>query len=316
MRKNILITGGAGFIGSSIVEHLVENNLYTLIHVLDNLSTGKLNNIQKYINSGQIEYMCGDITDINVCKKAMKNMDCVCHLAAFISVPNSLNDPQQCHNINVNGFLNILTVARKNNIKRIVYSTSSAVYGDDDLPYKQENIIGNSLSPYATTKYINELYANLFTTCYGMECIGLRYFNVYGPRQNPNDPYAAVISKFIELMKNNKPPTIFGDGSFSRDFIYVDDVVQANILALTTLNKECYGNVFNIGTCISTTILELAKIIKNELNFKGDINFDKSRLGDIPHSCADITKAQTMLKYNPKINFIDGIKKLLNYLAP
>ena len=257
--------------------------------------------------------MYGDISNLEICRKAMNGMDCVCHQAALGSVPRSINDPLSSHISNVTGFLNILIAAKENNIKRIIYASSSAIYGDEEQLPKQENKTGNALSPYAATKQIDEIYANVFTKCYGMECIGLRYFNVFGPRQSPNGPYAAVIPKFINLMKNNKSPIINGDGTYSRDFTYIENVVQANILALTTINKQCYGNVFNVGAGSRITILELAIIIKKELNFDGDIIFGKCRPGDIPHSNADISKAKKMLDYDPRIDFNTGIKKLLQY---
>ncbi len=310
--KSVLITGGAGFIGSNIIEHIINNNLFSKICVLDNLSTGNINNIQKFIDSNDIKFMYGDISNLETCRKAMSGMDCVCHQAALGSVPRSINDPLSSHISNVNGFLNILIAAKENNIKRIVYASSSSVYGDEEQLPKQENKTGNVLSPYAATKQIDEIYANVFSKCYGMECIGLRYFNVFGPRQSPNGPYAAVIPKFINLMKNNKSPTINGDGTYSRDFTYVENAVQANILALTTTNKQCYGNVFNAGAGGRITILKLATVIKNELKFKGDIIFGKCRPGDIPHSNADISKAKKMLGYNPRIDFYTGIKKLLH----
>ena len=247
INKNILITGGAGFIGSNIVETLLKQNC-KFIRILDNLSTGYKKNIdfllQKYDN---IEFLYGDITNLEICRKAMKNIDIICHQAALGSVPRSIIDPLKSHQTNVNGFFNILLAAKENNIKRIVYASSSSVYGDNQILPKIEHNTGNVLSPYAATKSIDEIYANVFTKCYDMECIGMRYFNVFGPRQDPTGSYAAVIPKFINLMKNNISPTINGDGKFSRDFTYIDNVVQANILAMTTTNKECYGQVFNIG---------------------------------------------------------------------
>ena len=310
---SILITGGCGFIGSNIVEYLLKNNV-KFIRILDNLSTGNKNNIQSLLHKySNLEFLYGDITDLEICRKAVQNIDCICHQAALGSVPRSVNDPLHSHYSNVNGFLNILIAAKENNIKRIVYASSSSVYGDHPvLPKKEENT-GNVLSPYAATKKIDEIYANVFTKCYQMECIGLRYFNIFGPRQDPNGPYAAVIPKFLNLLKQNKQPTINGDGSFSRDFTYVDNAVQANILALTTKNKECFGEVFNIGAGGQTTLNQLITCLKFEL--KSDINpiYGTNRKGDIPHSNADISKAQKMLGYNPLIDFNQGIKKLINY---
>lgn len=313
---NILVTGGAGFIGSNIVEMLLKfNTKYILI--LDNLSTGKRENIKTFLdNNNNIDFLYGDINNLEICRKAVKNIDIICHQAAIGSVPRSIDDPLTSHNANVNGFLNILFAAKENGIKRIVYASSSSVYGDNPTLPKVEQNLGKVLSPYAATKYINEVYAEVFTKCYGMECIGLRYFNIFGPRQDPNGMYAAVIPKFIQLMKNRQQPIINGDGSFSRDFTYVDNAVQANLLALITKNKNCFGEAFNIGAGGQSTLLELINSINNELRteLNSDIIpiFGQLRTGDIPHSNADISKAKNMLGYNPKISFKEGIKKLIN----
>jgi len=313
INKNILITGGAGFIGSNIVETLLKQNC-KFIRILDNLSTGYKKNIdfllQKYDN---IEFLYGDITNLEICRKAMKNIDIICHQAALGSVPRSIIDPLKSHQTNVNGFFNILLAAKENNIKRIVYASSSSVYGDNQILPKIEHNTGNVLSPYAATKSIDEIYANVFTKCYDMECIGMRYFNVFGPRQDPTGSYAAVIPKFINLMKNNISPTINGDGKFSRDFTYIDNVVQANILAMTTTNKECYGQVFNIGAGGRFTILYLFQILKDTMKFEKSVIFTNERPGDIPHSNANINKAINLLNYNPLVLFPEGIKKTVKY---
>ncbi len=308
--KSVLITGGAGFIGSHIVKYLLEQNVKK-IRVLDNLSTGKMDNIQNFINN--IEFIYGDISNLEICRKAVNNIDIICHQAALGSVPRSVDDPLLSHISNVNGFLNILIAAKENNIKRIVYASSSSVYGDDNNLPKTEELIGNVLSPYAATKKIDEIYAGVFTKCYNMEIIGLRYFNVFGPNQDPNGVYAAVIPKFINLINNNISPIINGDGSFSRDFTYVDNVVNANLLAMTTNNQEAFGNVFNIGTGGNITILELFNIIKREL--KTDINpiFGEERQGDISHSHANINKAKYILNYEPIITFNEGIIKTIKF---
>ena len=303
----ILVTGGAGFIGSNIVEKL---HLEHEIRVIDNLSTGNKENISNFDN---IEFIYGDISNLETCRKVVKGIDLICHQAALGSVPRSVKDPLSSHQSNVNGFLNILISAKEEGIKRVVYASSSSVYGDhEDLP-KCEDKVGNVLSPYAATKKIDEIYANVFTKCYGMECIGLRYFNVFGPRQDPNGAYAAVIPKFIKLIREGTSPMINGDGSFSRDFTYVENVVQANLLALTTENKKCFGEVFNIGAGGQTTILDLANIIKKELKSNVEILFGDKREGDIPHSNACIDKATSMLGYNPKVLFEDGIINLLSF---
>ena len=309
---SVLVTGGAGFIGSNITETLLENGV-KYVRIMDNLKTGKMENIQflldKYDN---VEFMYGDISNLEDCRLAMRGIDVITNQAALGSVPRSVDDPLSSHIANVNGFLNVLIAAKEAGIKRIVYASSSSVYGDNPVLPKVEANTGNVLSPYAATKAIDEIYAGVFSRCYDMECIGLRYFNIFGPRQDPNGAYAAVIPKFIALMKNGKQPTINGDGTFSRDFTYVEKAVQANILALTTDNQECYGNAFNIGAGGQTSLLELISTIQKELNVDIEPIFGPNRPGDIPHSNADISKAQTMLGYNPTISFEMGMEKYVN----
>lgn len=309
---NVLVTGGAGFIGSNIVEYLLNNGVKK-VRVFDNLSTGKKENIQQFLEKyDNLEFMYGNLSNLEDCRKAVKDMDVITNQAALGSVPRSINDPLSSHISNVSGFLNILIAAKEEGIKRVVYASSSSVYGDHPVLPKVEENTGNVLSPYAATKVIDEIYANVFTKCYDMECIGLRYFNIFGPRQDPNGAYAAVIPKFINLMKNGKQPTINGDGTFSRDFTYVDNAVQANILALTISNKKCYGEAFNIGCGGQYTLNELVTHINKGLNTNIKPLYGPNRKGDIPHSNADITKAKTLLKYNPTINFETGIIKLCN----
>lgn len=310
---NVLVTGGAGFIGSNIVEKILEQGVKS-VRILDNLETGKINNIQilldKYDN---LEFMYGNICDIEICRKAMKGIDMICHQAALGSVPRSITEPIPSHNSNVNGFLNILVAANETGIKRVVYASSSSVYGDSkELPKVEENT-GKVLSPYAATKAINEIYAHVFTLCYGMECIGLRYFNIFGPRQDPHGAYAAVIPKFISLMKNDKRPIINGNGSFSRDFTYVDNAVHANILALTSENKKCFGESFNIGAGGRISMIELFDSINKGLETDIKPRFGEQRKGDIPHSNACIGKAQNILGYKILINFNEGIMKTINF---
>ena len=309
---NILVTGGAGFIGSNIIEFLLKNNVKK-VRVIDNLSTGNKNNLKPFLEKyDNLEFMYGDISRLEDCRKAVKGMDVITNQAALGSVPRSINDPLSSHISNVNGFLNLLISAKEEGIKRVVYASSSSVYGDHPvLPKKEENT-GNVLSPYAATKAIDEIYAGVFTKCYGMECIGLRYFNVFGPRQDPNGAYAAVIPKFIDLMKQNKQPTINGDGTFSRDFTYIDNVVQANVKALTVDNEECYGQAVNIGAGGRITILELVDAINKGLKTNIEPVLGSNRPGDIPHSNADISKAKSILGYDPKIQFYEGIDMLIN----
>lgn len=311
--KRFLITGGCGFIGSNIVEYLLENNA-SFVRVIDNLSTGNKRNIEHLLDKyANFEFMYGDITNIDVCRKAVSGIDVICHQAALGSVPRSILDPLSSHLSNVNGFLNILISAKEAGIKRVVYASSSSVYGDHPVLPKVEENTGNLLSPYAATKKIDEIYGSVFTRCYEMECIGLRYFNVFGRRQDPNGAYAAVIPKFINLMKNGKSPTINGDGNYSRDFTYIDNVIQANILAMTTQNTESFGEAFNIGVEGQTTIYELFKIIKDELKLDMEPIFGPNRSGDIPHSNADISKARKILDYNPQILFKEGIIRTIYY---
>jgi UDP-N-acetylglucosamine/UDP-N-acetylgalactosamine 4-epimerase len=305
----VLVTGGAGFIGSNIIESLLKQGVKH-IRILDNLVTGKMENIQFLLDKNDnVEFMCGSIADLETCRKAVKDMDVITNQAALGSVPRSINDPLSSHIANVNGFLNILVAAKEVGIKRVVYASSSSVYGDHPVLPKVEENTGNILSPYAATKAIDEIYAGVFTRCYGMECIGLRYFNIFGPRQDPNGAYAAVIPKFISLMKEGKQPVINGDGTFSRDFTYVENAVQANILALTTENKECYGEAVNIGAGGQSSLLELIKVLQKELEVDIEPIFGPERPGDIPHSNADISKAQNMLGYDPKISFEEGMAK-------
>jgi len=309
---NVLVTGGAGFIGSNIVETLLNTGV-KFVRIMDNLKTGKMENIQFLLNKYEnVEFFYGDISNLEDCRNAVKNIDVVTNQSALGSVPRSVDDPLSSHIANVNGFLNILVAAKEQNIKRVVYASSSSVYGDNPVLPKVEENTGNVLSPYAATKAIDEIYAGVFTRCYNMECIGLRYFNIFGPRQDPNGAYAAVIPKFISLMRSGNQPVINGDGSFSRDFTYVENAVQANILALTTENEKCFGEAFNIGAGGQTSLLELIEVLQKELKTDIEPIFGPNRPGDIPHSNADITKATNMLEYDPKISFEEGMKKYIN----
>ena len=292
--KRILVTGGAGFIGSNITDFLLEKNYR--VRVLDNLSTGNKNNLSHHSEHPNFEFMYGDITNLEHLRKACKDVDAICHQAALGSVPRSIEDPLSSHNANVNGYLNVLVAAKENNIKRVVYASSSSVYGDEPNLPKVEPRIGKQLSPYAVTKYIDELYGRLFSELYGMECIGFRYFNVFGPRQDPNGPYAAVIPKFIDCLKKGVSPTINGDGTYSRDFTYVENVVRANYLGLTVENPECFGQIFNIGAGGRVTIGEMYEMIK-----------------EIMRRIPDLSKAKELLGYTPNIDFKTGIQLLLRY---
>lgn len=310
--KSILVTGGAGFIGSNIVEYLLSNGV-GFVRILDNLSTGKKSNIEsmlaKYSN---LEFMYGDIANLENCRNAVKGIDIICHQAALGSVPRSVLDPLSSHISNVNGFLNILIAAKEVGIKRIVYASSSSVYGDNPNLPKVEEETGNVLSPYAATKAIDEIYAGVFTKCYEMECVGLRYFNIFGPRQDPSGAYAAVIPKFIQLMKNNEKPKINGDGTYSRDFTYVSNAVQANVLGMFSTNTKIFGQAFNIGCGGQYSLNELINVINDKLGTNIKPDYGKLRSGDIPHSNANITKAKTMLEYEVLVKFEEGIGKLID----
>ena len=310
-KKYILITGGAGFIGSNIVERLVDLQI-TNIRILDNLSSGVFENISHLLHHN-IEFIYGDICDYTTCLNATKNVEIICHQAALGSVPRSIKNPLDTHNTNSTGFMNILMAAKENNVKRVVYASSSSVYGDNTDDKKIETNIGTPLSPYAITKYTDELYANVFNKLYDIETIGLRYFNVFGPKQCPTGEYAAVIPKFINNMLLNKPIQITGDGYNSRDFTYVANVVYANLLAMSTDNKQCFGNVYNVGCGYSTSIYKLYKTIKNKLKINTIVTFTKHRQGDIKNSCANIEKANDQLSYYPIVNFENGLDETIQY---
>jgi UDP-N-acetylglucosamine 4-epimerase len=243
----ILVTGGAGFIGSNLVKHLLELDQVSKVRVLDNLATGALKNIEAFERNPRFEFLQGDIRDYDVCLNACEGIDLISHQAALGSVPRSINDPLTTNNVNIAGTLHIFTAAKEKDIKRVVYAASSSTYGDHPGLPKTEKRIGNPLSPYAVTKYVNELYAQVFANVYGLELIGLRYFNVFGPGQNPAGAYAAVIPLFVKAVLNNEPPVINGDGQHSRDFTFVENAVQANVLALFTNRKEAVNQVYNIA---------------------------------------------------------------------
>lgn len=311
-KYSFLVTGGGGFVGSNIVEYLLKYNA-ARVRVLDNFSTGFRENIEPFVADNKFELIEGDIVDINVCRKACAEVDFVIHQAALGSVPRSIKDPISTNNNNITGFLNMLVAARDAKVKRLVYASSSSVFGDSPvLPKKEENI-GNLLSPYAVTKRVNELYADVFYKVYGMELIGLRYFNIFGPRQNPAGPYAAVIPLFFENIINNVSPQIDGDGEQTRDFTFVENAVQANIKAVFCNNSEALGSVFNIACGDSTSINELFYNICSIV--KSDVKpvYREARQGDIRQSLADISKAKDILGYLPQINIKEGLKLSYNW---
>ena len=315
--KKILVTGGAGFIGSNLCEYLLQHN--NKVTCLDNLITGKLENINPFIKDSNFKFIEGDITNLNDCNNACENVDVILHQAALGSVPRSIDNPIKTNEININGFLNILWAAKNNNINRVVYAASSSTYGDSkDLP-KVEDKIGLPLSPYAVTKYVNELYAGVFSNLYGLELIGLRYFNVFGRKQDPDGAYAAAIPKFIKAFINHKSPTIHGDGSQSRDFTYIDNVIQANILAATTTNPDAINQVYNVACGDQSFLKDLVEELKKLLStFDSKINdvaihFGPERIGDIKHSLASIEKAKKLLGYNPSHNVKKGLSAAIKW---
>lgn len=319
------LTGVAGFIGSNILEELLKLNQIVL--GLDNLSTGYMHNLQKVQSQVSEEqwknfsFIEGDITDLNACKKALTGVDYVLHQAALGSVPRSIANPIATNNANINGFVNMLTCAKEEKVKRFVFAASSSTYGDHKSLPKKEDIIGKPLSPYAVTKLVNELYAEIFNKCYELQYVGLRYFNVYGKRQDPDSTYSAVIPKWINLLLNNEKIEIFGDGKTSRDFTYVDNVVQMNILAALTSNQNAINQIYNAAVGEQNTLNDLFNEIKKNLMKFNRISKDSEpiykeyRKGDVRHSLADISKATNLLGYNPTIKFNEGIKKTCHLMV-
>jgi len=315
--KHVLVTGGAGFIGSNLCVYLLQNNVK--VTCLDNLITGKLENIEELMSNANFKFMNGDITNLNDCTNACKDIDIILHQAALGSVPRSIENPMNTNNINISGFLNILWAAKASNIKRVVYAASSSTYGDSKILPKIEDEIGLPLSPYAVTKYVNELYAGVFSSLYNLELIGLRYFNVFGRKQDPNGAYAAAIPKFIKAFVNYESPIIHGDGSQSRDFTYIDNVIQANVLAATTTNSNAINQVYNVACGEQSILLDLLKHIQNllkQFDEKIDqvkISFGPERIGDIKHSLASIEKAKKQLNYSPSHNVNEGIEAAIQW---
>ena len=309
----ILITGGAGFIGSNLCDYFIQKGNEVIC--LDNFATGHLHNLNGVINNLNFTLIEGDIRNIEDCKKAVQGVDYVLHQAALGSVPRSINDPITTNEVNVSGFLNMLTVSRDAKVKRFVYAASSSTYGDSQELPKVEEVIGKPLSPYAITKYVNELYAEIFSKTYGLETVGLRYFNVFGRKQDPNGAYAAVIPKFVLQYMNYQSPVINGDGNYSRDFTYIDNIIQMNELAMTTTNSEAINTVYNTAYGDRTTLAQLAQLLKNNLaQFDAKISeveviHGPNRAGDIPHSLASIEKAKKLLGYNPQYSLQEGLKE-------
>ena len=312
----VLITGGAGFIGSNLVETLLQNENVSFVRVLDNLATGHLENIQEFMGHPKFEFIQGDIRNQEDCNKACAGIDVISHQAALGSVPRSIADPMTSHAVNVNGFLNILEAARANNITRIVYASSSSVYGDSEISPKKEDVVGKVLSPYAATKMANELYAEAYSKSYNMTLIGLRYFNVFGKKQDPNGPYAAVIPLFIKAALNNESPTINGDGSITRDFTPVSNVTQINERGLFSDNLELGKHyVFNVACGQMTDLTTLWNTIKVITGSSADVTYGPNRKGDIFFSLADITHATEILGYAPDSNIERALESTVAFYS-
>ncbi len=309
----ILITGGAGFIGSNLVKQLLNIEVINYVRVLDNLSTGSLKNIDEFKSSEKFEFFQGDIRDFSTCLHAVQDMDLISHQAALGSVPRSIADPLTTNQVNITGTLNVFNAAKEKGIRRVVYAASSSTYGDHPGLPKVEDKIGNPLSPYAVTKYVSELYAQVYAKTYGLETIGLRYFNVFGPKQDPNGAYAAVIPLFIKAVLNNESPTINGNGKHSRDFTYVDNVVNANLKALFTENLNAVNQVYNIAYGEETSLIDLFENLKGIAGSDLSPLYAEERKGDVRHSLADISKATQLLDYEPLINLREGLKRAFEW---
>lgn len=309
----ILVTGGAGFIGSNLVAALLQDQRVSGVRVLDNLATGYLENIEEFKADSRFEFINGDIRNYQTCLEACDGIDRITHQAALGSVPRSVNDPLTSNEVNVTGTLNIFTAAKEKGIKRVVYAASSSTYGDHPGLPKIEDQIGKPLSPYAVTKYVNELYAQVYGNLYGVEFIGLRYFNIFGPKQNPNGPYAAVIPLFAEAVIKNVSPKINGDGEHSRDFTYVDNAVRANILSLFTEENEAVNTVYNIACGQQTSLNELFDALRKEAGSELQAVYGPERTGDVKHSLADISKAGKLLGYQPLVTVNEGLQKTFQW---
>ncbi|MGY5850489.1 SDR family oxidoreductase [Salegentibacter sp. F14] len=315
--NKVLVTGGAGFIGSNLCEILLSLN--SKLICLDNFVTGHRHNLEAFQDNPDFTLIEGDIRDLETCKKACEGVDYVLHQAALGSVPRSINDPITSNEVNISGFLNMLVAARDAGVKRFVYAASSSTYGDSEKLPKVEDEIGKPLSPYAITKYVNELYADIFQKAYDFDTIGLRYFNVFGRKQDPNGAYAAVIPKFVMQFMKYESPVINGDGTYSRDFTYIDNVLQMNLLAMTTDNPKAVNEVYNTAVGDRTNLVELTQLLKKYLAeydpeiANVEVKHGPNRPGDIPHSLASVEKAEELLGYKPSHKIEDGIKEAISW---
>lgn len=309
---SFLVTGGAGFIGSNLVEYLLKYQAGK-VRVLDDLSNGYRENIVPFLDHPNFEFLEGDIRDLAACQQACQGIDIVLHQAALGSVPRSIKDPILTNSVNIDGFLNMLVASRDTQVKRFVYAASSSTYGDSKKLPKVEEEIGRPLSPYAVTKFVNELYADVFAKTYQMEIIGLRYFNVFGPRQSPKGAYAAVIPLFIDALLKGKAPTINGDGGQTRDFTFVENAVQANIKAAFAQKEDALNQVYNVALGQRTSLNQLFEILKNKLKSPIDAKYGPPRLGDIRDSLADVSKARELIGYEPLIKIKEGLEITLEW---
>ncbi len=315
--SKILVTGAAGFIGSNLCEVLLK--LGSKVIALDNFATGHKKNLSSLLENPNFTFVEGDIRNLDDCHKACEGVDFVLHQAALGSVPRSINDPITTNDVNVGGFLNMLVASRDAGVKRFVYAASSSTYGDSKALPKVEEKIGKPLSPYAITKYVNELYADNFKKTYDLDTIGLRYFNVFGRKQDPNGAYAAVIPKFVMQFMKHESPIINGDGSFSRDFTYIDNVIQMNLRAMVSDNQEALNNVYNTAFGERTTLNELTTLLKEYLSeydaeiANVEVKFGPERKGDVPHSLASVDKAKTCLGYDPEFDMKSGLKEAVKW---
>lgn len=311
-KYNFLVTGGAGFIGSHITEYLLKNGAGK-VRVLDNLATGFQKNIDLFTDYPNFEFVLGDIRDPETCRKACEGIDYVSHQAALGSVPRSIQDPITSNDVNVGGYVNMLTAAKDAGVKTFVYASSSSVYGDEPNLPKREEKVGNPLSPYAVTKKANELYAGVFAQLYGMKLVGYRYFNVFGPRQDPHGPYAAVIPLFVDGIMKQAPVYINGDGEQTRDFTFVDNAVQANVRGMLNKNEEGFGKVYNVAVGENFSVNFLYNKIRDILNAEHEATYREPRAGDVRDSLADITQAKTLLGYEPTKGFLDGLAQTVEF---
>jgi len=307
--SNVLVTGGAGFIGSNLTEALLQRG--HIVRVLDDFSTGKKENLIFGKGYPSLEIVEGDIRDLGTCRKAIKGMEYVFHQGALPSVQRSVEDPETSNAVNVGGTLNILLAAREKGVKRVIYASSSSVYGDTPTLPKDEEMPSNPLSPYALQKYIGEQYCRLFYQLYGLETISLRYFNIFGPKQDPNSLYSAVIPKFIDALVCDHPPVIFGDGEQSRDFTYIENVVQANLLAMST--AHLHGEAINVACGEKTSLNQLLDVLKKILGSKQSPIYEEPRKGDVRHSLADVRRAKEIINYEPKVGIEFGLKKTVEF---